>query len=219
MFCQCYFNAQPASHAPGCGGMGPGCAMGAANGGATQRYCRFNNVFRVNSGHYGQTALDGAKFWLGGDLGADFSKGELDWSVVIFDAAVTKAQREGISAILAPLYPAKWKSLSVGPDAAIEWNTTGQRAEATLDGGKGGRVVLNRVAGMNDEPVVIKNLTFWGAPRNDGFILMTNEVEVLSAVPEGKKPFEFKGTNGFMITVDINSKDVQAAAKPKGAGY
>jgi hypothetical protein len=28
----------------------------------------------------------------------------------------------------------------------------------------------------------------------------------------GDKPYEFKGTNGFMITVDINSKDVASKA-------
>ncbi|MBI4364567.1 MAG: hypothetical protein HY568_03985, partial [Candidatus Latescibacteria bacterium] len=49
---------------------------------------------------------------------------------------------------------------------------------------------------------------YWGAPRNDGFVLMPNEVE---AYRVGDKPFEFKGTNGFMITVDITSKDVAAA--------
>ena len=36
---------------------------------------------------------------------------------------------------------------------------------------------------------------------------MQNEVEALRQVPEGQKPFEFKGTNGFMITFDINSKE------------
>jgi hypothetical protein len=51
---------------------------------------------------------------------------------------------------------------------------------------------------------VIKNLKYWGAPRNNGFVLMPNEVE---AYRVGDKPFEFKGTNGFMITFDINSKD------------
>jgi hypothetical protein len=36
---------------------------------------------------------------------------------------------------------------------------------------------------------------------------MGNEVE---AYRVGDKPFEFKGTNGFMITIDINSNDVAA---------
>ena len=58
---------------------------------------------------------------------------------------------------------------------------------------------------MSDAPVVLKNVRYWGAPRNDGFVLMPNEVE---AYRVGKDPFEFKGTNGFMITWDISSKDV-----------
>jgi hypothetical protein len=38
---------------------------------------------------------------------------------------------------------------------------------------------------------------------------MTNEVE---AYRLGENAFEFKGTNGFMITFDISSKDVAAAS-------
>jgi hypothetical protein len=34
---------------------------------------------------------------------------------------------------------------------------------------------------------------------------MPNEIE---AYRRGPKPFEYKGTNGFMITFDITSKDV-----------
>ena len=62
--------------------------------------------------------------------------------------------------------------------------------------------------GMTDEPIVMHNLRYWGAPRNDGFVMMQNEVE---AYRIGKPPFEFKRTNGFMITFDITSKDVAAA--------
>jgi hypothetical protein len=54
---------------------------------------------------------------------------------------------------------------------------------------------------------VIRNLPYWGVPRHDGFVLMPNEVEAYRA---GPKAFEFKGTNGFMITWDISSKDVPA---------
>ena len=58
---------------------------------------------------------------------------------------------------------------------------------------------------MTDEPVVLKNVKYWGTPRNDGFIMMPNEIE---ADREGPKAFEYKGTNGFMLTFDMNSKDV-----------
>jgi hypothetical protein len=53
------------------------------------------------------------------------------------------------------------------------------------------------------EPVVVKNLPYEGATGNDGFIVMPTEIE---AYRVGSKAFEFKGTNGFVITVDVNSK-------------
>lgn len=200
MFCQCYFNSQPASH------HGHG-----AQGG--EHFCRFNNAFKVNKGHHGNTKLDDAKFWVAGDLGGDFSTGKMDWAILTFDPSVTKEQREGIAAVLAHLYPVKWGSFAVAKDAPMEWKASKDKAVARLDGGKTAEVVLNRFPGMNDEPIVIKNLKYWGAPRNEGFVMMPNEVEAYRA---GDKPFEYKNSNGFMITFDITSKDVmksQAAAK------
>ncbi len=193
MFCQCYFNTEPAAH----GGHGHG---------DEGHFCRFNNVFRVNQGHYGDTSLDGARFWVAGDLGSNFADGTLDWAVVHFDPEVTEAQRQGILAVLGPLYPAEWSSFEIGADKPVEWRADKERAVALLDGGTAGEVRLARPAqAMTDEPVVIRNLRYWGAPRNDGFVLMPNEVE---AYRVGPKAFEFRGTNGFMITFDISSKDV-----------
>jgi hypothetical protein len=161
--------------------------------------------FKVNHGSYGSTKLDGAKFWVAGDLGGDFSKGQMEWAAVTFDPSVTPEQREGIKAILGNVYPVKWNSFSVAKDAKMTWTATRDHAEAKMDDGKTGEVVLNKFKGMTDEPIVMKNLKYWGVPRNDGFLMMPNEVE---AYRGGDKPFEFKGTNGFMITIDINSKDV-----------
>ena len=201
MFCQCYFNSKPAAH---------GEASGHAHGGGGEHFCKFNNAFKVNHGNYGTTKLDGAKFWVSGDLGGDFSKGQMDWAVLTFDPGVTPEQREGIKTILGQVYPVKWNSFSVAQDSKMDWKATRDHAEAKMDGGKVGEVVLNKFQGMTDEPIVIKNLKYWGVPRNDGFIMMPNEVEAYRA---GDKAFEFKGTNGFMITIDINSKD----AKKTGA--
>jgi hypothetical protein len=200
MFCQCYFNSKPSAHAAAAD---PAHA-GHGHGGASEHFCRANNVFRVNKGMAGSTKLDGAKFWIGMDLGAEFSDGEMDWAVLHFDPAVTKEQREGILAAMGKLYPVKWKSFTVGADAPIEWSYTADRAVAKLDGGKGGEVVLNRFAGNTSEPVVIHNLKYWGAPKNDGFVLMPNEIETYRLTD---KAFEYKGTNGFMITFDISSKN------------
>jgi hypothetical protein len=188
MFCQCYFNTKPAGHHTGHG---------------ESHFCRFNNVFRVNKGTHGATKLDGAKFWVAGDLGGDFSKGQMDWAELTFDPAVTKEQRAGIQEVLGKLYPVKWNSFQISKDGKIDWSYTKDRAEAKMDGGKSGEVILTQMAGNTPAPVVIQNLKYWGAPRNDGFVLMPNEVE---AYRKGAKKFEYKGTNGFMITFDIASK-------------
>lgn len=194
MFCQCYFAASPAGH---------------HEGHDSKHFCKFNNAYKVNRGSYGETDLTGARFWVAGDLGGDFSDGEMDWAVLTFDPTVTPAQREGISAALGKVYPVKWKSFTVAKDAPIEWMATKDAATARLDGGKAGEVVLMRGPGMTDDPVVIHNLRYWGVPRNDGFVLMPNKVE---AYRVGDKAFEYKGTNGFMITFDINSKDMMPAS-------
>ncbi len=202
MFCQCYFTTTPAGHA-GHGGM-EGHEM------AMEHFCRFNNAYKVNRGVYNGVDLAGAKFWISGDLGSDFSQGQTDWAVLTFDPSVTPAQREGIAAVVPNVYPVKWKSFTVGADAPVVWDFKpgASMAHATLDGGKAGEVMLkNTVSSSGPGPVVIKNLKYMGAPRNEGFVLMPNEVE---AYRIGDKAFEFKGTNGFMITFDISSKDLAA---------
>src|SRR5437588_7024125 len=75
-FCQCYFTGQPALHE-------------AAASEHAMRYCRFNNAFKITQGHYGDTKLDGLTFWMAGDLGGDFSKGQMDWAVLRFEPSAT----------------------------------------------------------------------------------------------------------------------------------
>jgi len=199
MFCSCYFNPKPTPAAH-------------EHGGGAHPYCRFNNAFRVNHGNYGGVKLDGAKFWVSGDLGGDFSKGQMDWAVVTFDKSLSKEQREAIGTILGHVYPVKWNSLTTAEASIDRWEYTKDTAVATMDGGKTAEVRLHRATtGNTSDPVVMKNLKYWGVPRNDGFVMMPNEVE---AYRVGPKAYEYKGTNGFMITIDINSKD-QAAKPPE----
>src|ERR1041385_5179355 len=68
VFCQCYFNTSPAGHGEHMEGMGH-------EGHGMDHFCRFNNAYKVNHGYFGATRLDGAKFWIYGDLGGDFTKG------------------------------------------------------------------------------------------------------------------------------------------------
>jgi len=190
MFCPCYFSTIPSGHAHGSG--------------MAEHYCRFNMAYRVNQGRFNGVALDGLKFWIAGDLGADFSKSG-EWAEITFEPSATKQQREAITTIVPNVYPVKWKGFSIGQDAAIDWTATKDRAEARLDAGKGGIVTLRRNPGMTGDPTVIANLRYFGAPRNTGFHLMPNEIQ---AYRRGPNAFEFKGTTGFMISYDITSKDV-----------
>jgi hypothetical protein len=205
MFCQCYFNTKPAGHSAAGGPHAHHAAAGASH------FCRANNAYKVNKGHYGATSLDGAKFWIATDLGGDFSASPplMDWAVLYLDKSLTPAQRDGIAAIAGKVFPVKWKSFQVAEGTIDKWEFNKDEAVALLDGGKSGEVRLKRFPGMTDEPVVIKNLRYWGAPRNDGFVMMPNVVE---AYRVGPKAFEYKGTNGFMLTLDISSKDFAKTA-------
>jgi len=192
MFCQCYFNSEPAGHH----------SHGEAD---SKHFCKFNNVFKVNRGHAGAVKLDGAKFWVSGDLGGDFTTGKFDWAVVTFDKSLTKEQRDAIGTILGQVYPVKWNSFTTAEGTIDTWKHDKDTAHAMIDGGKTAEVKLKRSQGATDDPVVISNLKYWGTPRNDGFVMMKNEVQ---AYRTGPKAYETKGTNGFMITIDINSEDL-----------
>jgi len=200
MFCTCYFGSgHPAGHHD-------------ASAHAEEHFCRFNNAYKVNKGVYNGVKLDGAKFWVGGDLGGDFSKGQMDWAVVTFDKATTQAQRDGLVAIIGNLFPVKWNSLSTAV-GDISWTATKDEAHATLDGGKTAEVELKKGGfGEAGQIPVIKGLQYWGADHNDGFVLMPNTVEAWRA---GDKTFEFKDSNGFMMTLDIASKPAVGAGHGK----
>ena len=202
MFCSCFFGSgHPAGHHD-------------AESHAEEHFCRFNNAIKVNQGNYKGVSLDGCMFWVAGDLGADFSQGNADWAVVTFDRSVTPAQREGITAIVAKLYPAKFQSLTTD-EGDITWVAGSQEAHATIDGGRTAEVALTRGGfGQMGKTPVIKDLQYWGSNSNTGFVLMPNLIE---AYRVSDQPFEFKGTNGFMITFDIHA-ETPAPSGTKG-GY
>ncbi len=194
MFCQCYFNSEPAGHSAH------------RSGHDLEHFCRFNLAYYVNRGHYGSVQLDGAKFWIAGDLGSDYSMGETDWAVLIFDKSLSRVQRDAIVTIVGYVYPVKWKSFTTAEGVIDTWKYNRDVAHATVDGGKTAEIKLRRFPSMTNEPIVIKNLAYWGVPRHEGFVLMPNEVQ---AYRVGSNAFETRRTNGFMITLDITSKDVQ----------
>jgi len=189
-FCICYFNSHPAAH---------------HENGKTEHYCKFNNAYKVNQGHYNGTDLKGAKFWITGDLGGDFSQGQMERALVTFDKATTQEQRQALGDILGYVFPVTWKSFQTAEGNIDTWMFDNDQAHATLNGGKTAEVKLKRFQGITNEPAVLKNVRYWGTPRNDGFIMMPSEIE---AYREGPNAFEFKGTNGFLLTFDMTSNDV-----------
>jgi len=168
--------------------------------------CHFNAAFRVNKGHYGKTKLDGLKFWFAGD------KGDAKTVELTFEPSATKEQREAVRVFLSHFLPQKWTSLTEGPDAKIDWTADSTHAEAKLDGGKAAEVVMGRFPGAAGEgTTVIKNMKYFAASRNNGFNIMPVEQLTYRRGPK-PAPFEFRGTSGWTITIDMDSKDVGAAA-------
>jgi len=167
-------------------------------------FCRFNRALKITRGHFGKTPLDGVTFWMAGDLGPDFSSEHYDWAVLRFPPSVTKEQRAALLAIAPRLFPGTWNSFRVGEDATLDFHQTTDSASARLDGGKTAEIVLHKAQGITSGPVLAKNLKYEGASRNDGFVLMPNQVEAYRA---GDKAFEYKGTNGFTTNIEMSSKD------------
>jgi hypothetical protein len=172
---------------------------------AGHRSCYFNQAFRVNQGRYGKVSLDGLKFWFAGD------KGDAKTVELTFEPSATEEQRAAIRVFMSHFLPLKWTSFTEGPDAKIDWKAEAVRAEAKLDGGKAAEVVLTRYSGATGEGTsVIRNMRYFAATRNDGFNILPVEHIAYRRGPK-PAPFEFKGTSGWTITIDMNSKDVVAA--------
>jgi hypothetical protein len=164
-------------------------------------YCRFNAAFRVDTGRYGDVRLDGAKFWVSGDFGADPSKGVADWAILTFDRATTEAQRSALTEVFARLMPAKWTSLTTAV-GDIQWNPGRTVAWAALDGGETAEIRLKAFRGAASGPVMVENLRYFGASRTRDFTLMPN---VLEALRKGDHAFESRGTAGFTASLTVDS--------------
>jgi hypothetical protein len=198
MFCPCYFNTHATKH------------MGMAEHHAEEHFCRANLVLKVDKGYYKDTKLDGAKVWLGNDLGSDWSTGKDSWLVVNFDPSVSKEQQAALADILGQLYPIPWQKKAV-QTTAFSWNVDTKTgvAQAKMNDGKG-EVILERVAGDNPgHEVVVHNLKYWGAQSNDGFRMWKSKHEAFEG--DGHK-FSYDGTNGFLITIHYSGNAKPAAA-------
>lgn len=122
MFCQCYFNARPAAH---------------HEHGTAAHSCQFKQCLQGEPRTLRLRHLDGAKFWITGDLSADFSQGKMDWALVTFDKATTKDQQDALGAIIPHVFPVKWNSLqtTVG-GTSIPGNSTKMKRTSRPTAGK-----------------------------------------------------------------------------------
>jgi hypothetical protein len=192
MFCPCYFNTHSTHHHEG-------------------EYCRANLVLKVDKGYYKATKLDGAKVWLGSDLGSDWSTGKDSWLVMNFDPSVTKEQQAALADILSQLYSAIPFQKKAVSNTAFSWDVDTKTgvAHAKMSDGKG-EVTLERVKGDSpNHEVAIHNLKYWSAQSNDGFRMWKSKHEAFEG--DGHK-FSYDGTNGFLITIHFSGK-----AKPVSA--
>ena len=110
----------------------------------------------------------------------------------------------------------KWKSFTTGEDKSIEWTPGKDKAIARLDDGKAGEIILKRQEGNTSDPIVIKNLKYWGTPRNEGFVLMKNEVDLDSdpltcIITAAQHDNLLSDTN--IISTDFNEKPVLVDGK------
>ena len=197
VFCPCFFTGKP----PATAGMHSGHSE-------MQHVCRFNQSYKVNVGHAGAVSLDGAKFWFTGDAGDDFEKPKLDWAVLTWDPNVSKGQREALLSILRNLRwyrPERWSFYAIsGKDAPVDFEITKTGAKAQLGGGSVAETRTTTMLGLGEKPVTVSNLDYFGFPRHSGFLLMPSDVVVYR---EGDRAFEYKNTNGFLTTVDMNAQD------------
>ena len=154
-------------------------------------------AFRIKEGHYAETKLDGMKFWVSGDLGDDFGDGITEYVQFAFEPTATQEQVDGVLAILGNIFPVQWKNVIGVERTTIEWRKKEDGAYAKRGDGKG-EVSLAFVKGTDGTPVVIQNMTYFGAKKNNGFHIARSKHHA----KVGEDSFAFDGTTGFFIELE-----------------
>lgn len=157
--------------------------------------CEFNIVLKIANGHMGDVKVDGAKVWLAGDLGGDFTK-PLKSVVINLEPSVTKQQEEAIKFLVGKIYPYKWQKVAVDK-APIVWEKNGINGHARLGKGQGD-VVLTGVKGADGKQTVVQNLKYWGAQKNTGFYLAKGTHHYKGHGHD----YSLKDSNGFFIHIE-----------------
>jgi hypothetical protein len=177
LFCPCYFNKH-----------------------AEHPHCEFNMAVKVREGHAGDVNLAGAKYWLTGDLGDEWGTNKKGaWVIVSFDPSTTKAQRDALAPIILKTYGLEWPELKV-QEAPIEISQNGDIAEARLGDGTMAHMKLKREPGQNGQGVVLQNVSYFGAQKNDGFHMYKS---VDHSANVGGHKFQYADRNAFLISIDV----------------
>ena len=150
-------------------------------------------------GNYGKVKLDGMKVWISGNLGGDFSKGEMKKVVFTFEPNAPQEQVDAALKVFIQIYPAKWGDVVASDRMPIEWKKDGMKAMAKLGDGANGSVELSVVTGNDGKsPVVIKNLTYRGAKKNSGFIMAKSNHHYKG----NDLDYAFNDANGLLIEIE-----------------
>ena len=186
LFCPCYFNKH-----------------------AEHMSCEFNMAVKVREGRAGVTNLAGAKYWLTGDLGENWgTQKKAAWVTATFDPSTSKAQRDALVPLILRTYGLEWGELKAA-EAPIEIKNQGDIVEASLAGGKMAHMKLKREPGVDGTGVVLKNVKYFDAQKNDGFVLYRSMDH--SADINGHK-FKYSDRNAFLISIESESSPAKTMA-------
>ena len=198
LFCPCYFNDH-ASHQ-----------------GTGTHSCSFNMAGRVLQGKYGDADLTGVKFWLSGDLGADWgTKGKADWLVATFEPKATKEQKDGAMAVLGKIYPVTWGKVDFDT-SEITWTVSPDKktAHAKMANGKSDIKLTSATGADPKMPPQVTNTKYFAATWNGPFNLYHSDHYYKGF----GRDYQLHHANGFIITVEHTSdgKRVETKSVKKG---
>jgi len=177
LFCPCFFNTHP-----------------------DKDFCKFDNAYVIEKGHYGTTKLDGVKMWLSGDLGSDFTKG-IKEVYFTFEPSATQEQVDGVVKIFSNIFGGKPNTTAIDR-AKITWEKKGAMAHATLGEGQG-EITLDGIKGNDGaKTVVVNNLAYFGAKKNSGFTLAKSKHHYKGH----NLDYAYEDANGFTTTIESSGK-------------
>lgn len=191
LFCPCYFNTK-----------------------AENDYCNFNNVYTVRKGNYGNVKLDGMKFWLSGNLGANWgTQGKAEAAVATFEPTATQEQIDAVMKIIGKVYPVQWGSVAFEKSTITVTHESPKHVVATREDNTG-KVDLKMATSIDGKtPVVIKNLPYFASKSNKGFAMFHSTHHYKGHGLD----YSYEGHNGFEIDITVGTPPAapkKAATEP-----